>query len=58
MPRRFYAGGLMLAGLGIGALGYTTPGLIGGGSRPYAYLSVMAFGGMLGIIGALLWRDS
>jgi hypothetical protein len=57
MARHWLALTLMLGGIGVMAIGYTEPTLIGHGARPYAYLSVMAIGAMLTIFGALMWRD-
>ena len=48
---------LMVGGIGLSVVGYAYPALVGHGSRPYAYISVMAFGAMVMIAGALLWRD-
>jgi hypothetical protein len=48
---------LIVGGLSLGAIGYFTPTFVGGGARPYAYISVMAIGAMAAIFGALLWRD-
>jgi hypothetical protein len=36
--------------------GYVNPTLIGSGTRPYAYISVVAVGTMLIVFGTLLWR--
>ena len=48
---------LIVGGIGVMAIGYNTePPIIGRGARPYAYLSVMAVGMMLIIVGALLWK--
>ena len=47
----------MLGVIGVLAMGYIDPPLIGRGARPYAYVSVMAVGAMLIIAGGLLWRD-
>jgi hypothetical protein len=47
----------MFGGIGVVAMGYAEPTIIGGGTRPYAYVSVMAVGAILIIAGALLWRD-
>ena len=58
MSKRIGAGGLLFGGLAVCIFGYAKPTLIGGGVRPYAYLSVMAVGAMLMIVGVLLWRDS
>ncbi len=48
---------LIVAGIGVMAIGYIEPTIIGRGARPYAYVSVMAVGAMLIIAGTLLWRD-
>ena len=58
MSKRVGAGALLLGGLAVCILGYTEPTLIGGGSRPYAYLSVMAVGAIFIFVSLLLWRDS
>ena len=47
----------MLAGVGVMAIGYTDPILIGRGARPYAHISVGAVGAMLTIFGALMWKE-
>jgi hypothetical protein len=47
----------MLGGIGMVTIGYAEPTIIGRGARPYAYVSVMAVGGMLIIAGGLLRRD-
>lgn len=48
---------LMLFGTAVCVLGYAEPNIIGGGARPYAYISVMGVGAILVIAGALLWSD-
>jgi hypothetical protein len=48
----------MAIGTAVCILGYAEPNLIAGGTRPYAYISVMGAGAMLIIMGALLWSDS
>jgi hypothetical protein len=49
---------LIIVGAGVCAFGYANPNLIGGGTRPYAYLSVIGVGAMLMIAGALLRSDT
>ena len=58
MSRRRLAAGLMLIGLAVGIVGYAERSLVGGGARPYAYVSVLAVGAMMVLWGLLLWRDS
>ena len=48
---------LVVVGAGIMVIGYSEPAMIGSGARPYAYVSVMAIGAMLTIVGVLMWRD-
>jgi hypothetical protein len=57
MPRRGLPVWLARAGVGIIVLGYSEPHLLGGRARPYAYLSVMAVGAMIVIIGIFLSRE-
>jgi len=57
MARAWLGWALLLGGIGVVATGYTEPTIIGRGTRPYAYVSVMAVGAILVILGALLWRD-
>ena len=47
----------VLLGIGLIAIGYIEPTIIGGGARPYAHISVIAVGAMFTIVGALMWRD-
>jgi hypothetical protein len=49
---------LIAAGVAVSLVGYVRPAFIGQGGRPYAYISVMAVGAMLVIVGVLLWRDA
>jgi hypothetical protein len=58
VAKRDSAACLIIAGIGVLVVGYLEPSLIGRGSRPYAYISVMAVGAMMLIAGALLWTDS
>jgi hypothetical protein len=58
VPKRDSAACLIILGIGVLVVGYLEPSLIGRGSRPYAYISVMAVGAMMLIAGALLWTDS
>lgn len=58
VPKRDFAACLIIVGIGVLIIGYLEPSLVGRGSRPYAYISVMAVGAMMVIGGALLWRDS
>lgn len=58
VAKRDLAACLIISGIGVLIVGYLEPSLIGHGSRPYAYISVMAVGAMMVIGGALLWRDS
>jgi hypothetical protein len=48
---------VIIVGVLVMVAGYTNPTFIGSGTRPYAYLSVMAIGAMLIVFGTLLWRD-
>jgi hypothetical protein len=57
MARRWVALALTVIGIGIMAIGYTDPRLILDGTRPYAYISVMAVGAMFTIFGSLIGRD-
>ena len=57
MARARLGWALMLGGIGMVVIGFAEPAIIGRGARPYAYVSVMALGAMLIIVGALLWRD-
>lgn len=56
MTRGWLALTLILGGSGLIAIGCAVPA-IRQGSRPYAYVSVMAVGSILAIFGVLLWRD-
>jgi hypothetical protein len=47
-----------VVGIGVLLAAYLQPSFIGGGSRPYAFISVMAVGAMMVIAGVLLWTDS
>jgi hypothetical protein len=57
VARAYLGWTLALIGIGLIAIGYIEPTIIGGGARPYAYISVMAVGAMFTIAGALIWRD-
>jgi hypothetical protein len=57
MARVWLGWALTLGGIGVSVIGYTQPTIVGGGARPYAYLSVVAVGAMLTIVGVLMWRD-
>ena len=48
---------LIVGGIGVMAMGYAEFSIIGRGARPYAYVSVMAVGAILAILGALMLRD-
>jgi hypothetical protein len=57
MARAWLVLALMVGGIAVMVIGYIESTLIGGGARPYAYLSVMAIGAMLTVFGALMFRD-
>jgi hypothetical protein len=58
VAKRDSAACLIIVGIAILVVGYLDPFLIGRGSRPYAYISVMAVGAMMVIAGALLSTES
>ena len=49
---------LITVGAAVCALGFMNSNMIGGGTRPYAYLSVMGVGAILVILGALVRSDT
>jgi hypothetical protein len=57
VAKRDSAACLIIVGIAVLVAGYLDPSWIGRGSRPYAYISVMAVGAMMVIAGALLWTD-
>ena len=57
MVRAYLGWTLVLIGIGLMAIGYIEPTIIGRGTRPYAYISVMAVGAMFTIAGTLMWKD-
>jgi hypothetical protein len=48
---------LVLIGVGLIVTGYIERTIIGGGTRPYAYISVIALGAVFTLAGAFMWRD-
>lgn len=57
MTRAWIAVAQVFVGLGVIFIGYIEPSVTRLSGRPYAYVAVMAVGGALAIVGALMWRD-